>query len=315
MSTSIDSATASSEASSQTFETRRFRAGRRIPHGHRIDVAISLTPSLVVFGTFFVVPAIVLFVTALARWNGVSYSYVGLDNFAAIIHDDTFWKAARNTLLYAAVGVFVQLPLGIVTGMILAQQVRGWQAFRLVLFLPFVISGAAYALVFSMVYNTRYGLLNELLGAVGLPSDHDWLFDSSTALWAVAGTSVLVLGFIVIVVMAECASIDRSLYEAAALDGASTFQTQLHITLPLLRNVIGTLVLITVLGYLALFDVVFIMTGGGPNDATLSLVLYAFRAYTHGAWGYANAVGIVILGLGLLIIVSVRRAFRVGERV
>jgi raffinose/stachyose/melibiose transport system permease protein len=201
------------------------------------------------------------------------------------------------------------VPLGILVGVILAQGIPGWRAFRAIVFIPFVISGAAYAVVFSLFYNPRYGLLNSMLGG-----EHDWLFSTGTALPAVAGTFVFILGFVVVLVMAEIASIPRELYEAAEMDGASAIQRQWHITLPLLRNVTGTLVLITLLGYLALFDLVFILTKGGPDDATVTLALYAYRAYANGAWGYANAVGLFIVVCGLLLILLVRRTFRVGER-
>ena len=177
-----------------------------------------------------------------------------------------------------------------------------------------MISGAAYALIFSVFYNARYGLLNSTLDVVGLNRGHDWLFSIDTALYAVTATSLFILGFIIVLVMAEIASIPRELYEAAEMDGASPLQRQLRITLPLLRNVIGTIVLLTLLGYLALFDVVFILTEGGPNDETVSLVVYTYRAYINGAWGYANAVGIFIVIVGLLLIVGVRRLFRIGER-
>lgn len=277
-------------------------------------IAVSIVPGLLLFLTFFVVPLVVLIITSLADWSGLGFRFLGLDNFTTMVRDPTFWKAARNTMLYVAAGVFIEVPLGVLAGIILAQHVPGWRVFRTVLFIPFVISGAAYALVFSLFYNPRYGLLNTALGLAGLNHGQDWLFSTATALPAVAGTFVFILGFVIVLVMAEIASIPRELYEAAEMDGASPLQRQLRVTLPLLRNVIGTIVLITVLGYLALFDVVFILTKGGPNDSTLTLALYAYRAYVNNAWGYASAVGIVIVFLGLVLIVAVRRLFRLGER-
>jgi raffinose/stachyose/melibiose transport system permease protein len=294
---------------------RRSRpAGQRVPRGMGWPIAVSILPGLLLFLTFFVVPLIVLIVTSLADWSGLGFRILGLDNFTTMVHDPTFWKAAGNTMLYVAAGVFIEVPLGVLAGIILAQHVRGWRLFRTVLFIPFVISGAAYALVFSLFYNPRYGLLNSALGLVGLNHGQDWLFSTATALPSVAGTFVFILGFVIVLVMAEIAAIPQELYEAAEMDGASPLQRQLRVTLPLLRNVIGTIVLITVLGYLALFDVVFILTKGGPNDSTLTLALYAYRAYVNNAWGYASAVGVVIVILGLVLIVAVRRLFRLGER-
>jgi raffinose/stachyose/melibiose transport system permease protein len=287
----------------------RVARGRRTPLGMGWQVGLSLLPGLMLFTTFFLVPLGVLVVTSFADWSGFGFSLLGFDNYREMLGDTAFWKAARNTGLYAAAGVFIQVPLGVVVGIILAQHVPGWRVFRAIVFIPFVISGAAYALVFSVFYNPRYGVLDSVLG-----TSRDWLFDTTTALPAVAATFVFVIGFVVVLVMAEIASIPRELYEAAAMDGASALQRHRHITVPLLRNVVGTAVLITLLGYLALFDLVYILTQGGPDDATVTLTLYAFRAYSNDQWGYANAVGVFVVLSGLLLIVLVRRGFRIGER-
>ena len=301
-------------ASRRKVRAGNARAGRRPPAGTRWAIACSLAPAVVLFSAFFLIPLGVLAVTSFADWGGLGFAFVGVENFTTMFGDATFWKAARNTAAYAAVGVLIQVPLGILVGIILAQGIPGWRVFRAIVFIPFVISGAAYAVVFSLFYNPRYGPLNNALGVFGLNREHDWLFSTGTALPAIAGTFVFILGFVVVLVMAEIAAIPRDLYQAAEMDGASAIQRQWHITVPLLRNVTGTLVLITLLGYLALFDLVFILTKGGPDDATVTLALYAYRAYANGAWGYANAAGLFIIACGLLLIVLVRRAFRVGER-
>ncbi|MFI2486541.1 carbohydrate ABC transporter permease [Promicromonospora kroppenstedtii] len=287
--------------------------GTRIPLGMRGPVAVSLLPGLVLFGTFFLVPFLVLTATAFARWSGLDFAWSGLDNYRQMFADPVFFKALVNTLFYAAASVFVQVPLGVGVGMVLALRPRGWKTLRTIIFVPFVISGAAYTLVFSMFYNPRAGLLNNVLGGLGLPG-RDWLFDTATARWAVAGTFVFIIGFVVVLVMAEVASIPREVYEAASVDGASTWQQLTRITLPLLRNVIGTAILIRLLVDIGMFDLVFILTAGGPDDATATLALYAYRAYLNGEWGFANAVGSVIIVIGLVLIVTVRRVFRIGER-
>jgi ABC-type sugar transport system permease subunit len=165
-----------------------------------------------------------------------------------------------------------------------------------------------------MFYNPSYGLLNTALGWVGLDAAHNWLFDLDTALPAVAATYVFLIGFVVVLVMAEIVSIPTELYEAAQTDGATAFQQARLVTLPMLRHIIGTVVLLTLLGTIKLFDVVYIMTAGGPADATATLGTYTFNAYLNDEWGYANAVGLVTLVLGLAAIVGIRRAFRIGER-
>lgn len=304
-----------------SIEARASRAIRlprstwqRPPRGMGVPIALSLLPGLTLFAVFFLIPIGVLVVTSFTNWSLIGWHYIGLHNYARLIHDPTLWVAARNTAIYASAGIFIQIPLGCIAGIILSEKIFGWRVYRAVLFIPFVISGAAYALVFSMFYNPRYGLLDSFLGWFGLNHHQDWLFNVHTALPALIGTFVFILGFVMVLVMAEVAAIPLELYEAAQVDGATPFQQHRRITVPLLRNVLGTCVLITLLGYLALFDIVYILTAGGPGNGTVTLVLYGYRIYTSGDWGYANAIGTFIVLTGALLIVIVRRLFRIGDR-
>jgi raffinose/stachyose/melibiose transport system permease protein len=177
-----------------------------------------------------------------------------------------------------------------------------------------MVSGAALGLVFAFVYNPRYGLLNSLLAPLGLVEpDRDWLFDLTTALPAVAGTYVFLIGMFVVLILTEILSMPQEVQEAATVDGASTFQRHLRITVPLLRQVLGTCVLLGVLASVAFFDTVYVLTAGGPGDATITLGLYTFRAYNEGTWGMANAAGTLMIVAGVMVILVVRRVFRFGE--
>lgn len=278
-----------------------------------LAIALSLLPGTLLFATFFLIPLGVLVVTSFAQWSVFSLQYTGTDNYSRLLHDSVFWKAVTNTGLYAAAAIFIQIPLAVIVAMILSRHIRGWRILRAVLFIPVVISGAAYALIFAGVYNASYGLLNRVLGLVGV-SGRDWLFNPSTALPAVIGTYVFGIGFFMILVMTEITSIPSDISEAAQVDGAAGLQRQLYIVLPLLRHVIGTCILLSLLSTLAFFDLVYILTSGGPDDATVTLTVYAFRQYTSNQWGYANTIGVFIVGSGFLVIVVVRRIFRIGER-
>jgi raffinose/stachyose/melibiose transport system permease protein len=285
----------------------------RAPRGMGWSIALSLLPGTVLFAVFFLIPLGVLIVTSFAQWSVLSLQYTGLDNYSRLIQDSVFWKAVTNTVLYAAAAIFVQIPLAVTVAMILSQHIRGWRIFRTILFAPVVISGAAYALIFTNVYNPSYGFIDRVLGLIGV-SGPDWLFGLHTALPAVIGTYVFNIGFFMILVMTEITSIPRDLSEAAAVDGASRLQQQLYVILPLLRHIIGTCILLSLLSTLAFFDIVYIMTSGGPADATLTLTVYAFREYTSDLWGYANAIGVFIVVSGFIVIVAIRRLFRIGER-
>jgi raffinose/stachyose/melibiose transport system permease protein len=277
-------------------------------------IALSLLPGTVLFTAFFLVPLGVVFVTSLSDWGPIEFAFTGLENYRLLLSDDTFWAALRNTALFSAAAVLVQVPVGVAVAITLAQRIRGWQVLRTVYFLPNIVSAAALALVYVTFYNPRYGLLNQGLGWLGIESSRDWLFDVDTALPAVAATWVLTAGIVIILVMAEIAAIPSEVYDAARVDGASRWQLTRHITLPLLRNVVGVCLILVLLFTLAYFDGVYIMTSGGPANRTITLSLYAFQEYSNSNWGYANAIGVLLILFGLLVIVTVRRAFRIGER-
>lgn len=278
-----------------------------------IPIALSVLPGAALFTTFLLIPLGVLLVTSFSDWSVFAFRFNGLANYGRLIHDSIFWTAFENTLRYAAVGIFIQVPIGVAVGMILAERIRGWRTFRLILFAPVVVSGAAYALIFANVYNARYGLLNWVLHYLGI-AGRDWLFNVGTALPAVAGTYAFNIGFFMILVMTEITAIPVDVLEAAEVDGAKRVRRQIYIILPLLRHVIGTCVLLSLLSSLAFFDIVYILTSGGPNNATLSLTVYAFQQYTADQWGYANAIGVFLVVTGFLVIVTMKRLFRIGER-
>lgn len=293
---------------------RRFGiTTERPPRGMGLAICLSLLPATVLFTIFFLIPLGILVVSSFSSWSVLSYQLTGFDNYDRLVHDPVFWKAAKNTVLYALAALLIQIPIAVVVAMILSQRVPGWRVFRTILFIPVVISGAAYALIFANFYNPRYGLLNRGLDLIGVEG-RDWLFEVDTALPAIAATYVFIIGFFMILILTEIISIPVEYAEAAQVDGASRVQRQLFITLPLLRHVIGTCILLSLLSTLAFFDLVYILTTGGPADATVSLTVYAFRQYAAGEWGYANTVGAFIVVTGFVVIVAIRSLFRLGER-
>ena len=281
--------------------------------GMRLGIALSLLPGLVLFTAFFLVPLGVVVVTSLSNWSPLDFAFTGLRNYRRLLSDHVFWTALRNTAWFAAAAVFIQVPVGVALAIILSQRFRGWRILRTIYFLPNVVSGAALALVYLTFYNPRYGLLNQALDLVGIRT-RDWLFDVDTALPAVAATWVFTAGLVMILVMAEIAAIPAEVYDAAAVDGASRWQVTRHVTLPLLRNVVGVCCILVLLAVLAYFDGVYIMTNGGPANHTLTLSLYAFQQYSNSNWGYANAIGALLVVFGAIVILTVRRLFRIGER-
>jgi len=295
---------------------RERRTGRleSAQPGTRLGIALSLLPGAVLFTVFYLVPLVVVVVTSLSDWGPIELTFTWTQNYRLLLTDDIFWTASRNTAVFLAAAVLIQVPVGVAAAVILARRVRGWRLLRTLFFLPNVVSYAALALVYVTFYNPRYGPLNQLLSGLGFDGSRDWLFDVDTALPAVAATWLFTAGVVMILVMAEIEAIPAEIYESARVDGASRWQLTRHITLPLLRNVVGVCLILVLLGTLAYFDGVYIMTGGGPADRTLTLSLYAFQEYSNSDWGYANAIGVVLIAAGLLGILLLRRVFRLGER-
>lgn len=293
---------------------RRKPARLRTPG---LAIAVSLAPGLVLFVSFFLVPTVVVVATSFSDWSSTGASFIGLENFSAVFDDRQFWYAARNTGFFVSAAVLVQIPLATLVALVLARRIRGWKVVRTLLFLPNMMSGAALGLLYVFAFNPRFGLVNGILRTFGLDDlTRDWLFDVDTAIWAVTSTWVFSIGLYVILILTEIHALPHEVHEAAQLDGATTLQREWHITVPLIRPVLGTCFLLAVLFTLSYFDGVFVMTGGGPADRTTTLVLYGYQAYSRGEWGRANAVGSVILVAGTLLILLVRRMGRleVSER-
>jgi raffinose/stachyose/melibiose transport system permease protein len=191
----------------------------------------------------------------------------------------------------------------------------GWRIFRTLFFIPNIISYASLSVVYLSFFNARYGLLNTILEDVGLDGlTRDWLFSTDTALAAIIMTWLFQIGLYMLLFMAEIAAIPEQLYEAAEIDGATEFQKDFLITIPLLRNIIGTAMILAATQSLIYFEGILLMTEGGPANATLNLPMFAYRNYSNFNWGYTNAIGVIILIFGIVLIVSIRQLFRVGRR-
>jgi raffinose/stachyose/melibiose transport system permease protein len=286
----------------------------RAPRGSRLPILLSVLPGLALFGTFFVTAFGALIATAFTNWSLAGTQYVGFDNFRSMFHDDQFWMALRNTGVFVLAANIIQIPLATVVALILGHGIRGWRVMRVLVFLPNMMSPAAIALVYTFVLNPRFGLLNAALGHVGLDQlRHDWLSDVDTALWSVIGTWVFSVGLFALLILNEIQGLPPEVLEAAQLDGASRRQRAWHITVPLIRPVLATCMLLASLAALAYFEGVYVMTGGGPADHTMTLGLYSYLAYSRGEWGYANAVGLFMLGVGAAVILLIRRLGRTEE--
>lgn len=282
----------------------------------RLWIAIFLIPTLLLFALIYAIPIIVIVVTSFTSWNGFRPpEFNGLENYADLLGDRQFWLAVRNSLLWGVIAACIHVPFGVAVALLLNRRPFGWRFIRSVSLLPNLIPPAALAIIYVFVFNPGIGLANELIRAIGFRDfQANWFFEPVTAFLAVTLVWVFYAGVIILITMAELSAIPPELRESAIVDGATENQVDWHINVPLLRNVIGVGVIIAVTEVFKTFEYVFLTTGGGPGAETMSLGLLIYNLATvRFNAGYANAIGVVLLVMGLLAFVLIARLFRVTE--
>jgi ABC-type sugar transport system permease subunit len=228
--------------------------------------------------------------------NPIGATFVGLQNYADLLGDPKFWKSLFNTAYFVVLGVPITLVLGLLIANTLNRGVTRFRtAFRVGYYLPVITSIVAIAVVWRFLLNPDVGLVNMLLGSLGIQGPA-WLADPAFAMPSIIAMAVWRnLGFAMIVFLAGLQSIPAVLYEAASIDGAGRWQLFRHVSLPMLRPTILFMTVITTIGYLQLFEEPFVMTNGGPLDATLSVTMYMYQqGFTFFHQGYASAIAYVL---------------------
>jgi multiple sugar transport system permease protein len=264
-------------------------------------------PALAAIGVFFVLPVAAALVLSLTDFDLYAVAdlgalrFVGLANYVRLLGDPSFWNALGNTLYFAAVGGTLSVAASLGGALLLeAPLARARGVFRTIYFLPVVTTLVAVAIVWRFLYHPRIGLLNRALEAVGLPGA-DWLGDPAWAMPAIIALTVWKnFGWNLVIFAAGLQAIPARLYEAARLDGASGWQQLRHVTLPLLLPTTSFVVLMTAIGSLQLFAEPYVMTQGGPGDATRSLVLLMYeQGFRWWRLGLSAAIAVVLFLLTL----------------
>lgn len=251
-----------------------------------------------IFLAFFIFPMLYAVYISVFEW-GVrgKIESVGLANYQELLGDDLFWRSARNTLLYAVEVVALQTPLGLMLALIVNAGIRGRTFFRSAFYFPSLASSAAITAIFIFILSSD-GLVNRLLGAVGLPDDTTWFADDRYALHAIVGLNAWTTsGTIMLFYLAALQSIPTDVYEAAAIDGTSRWRTFWKITMPLLKPGHFFVLTVSIIGALKVFDQAYIVSRGegGPNYSTLTIVLQLYRtAINDLRFGYAAAMGVFL---------------------
>jgi len=258
-------------------------------------------PFVVLFGVFMAGPILVSFITSFTDMritdirSPFGVGFIGFDNYVDVFQDPAFRKAARNTALYVLFAVPLTIGLGLLVALGLNQAtVRLRNVLRLGYFLPYVTSIVAIAVVWRLILGTDAGLLNGLLGGLGVEGP-GWLTDSRYSLWSIIlMTTWRGLGLQMIIFLAGLQAIPNELYEAASVDGAGRWHQFRYVTLPMLRPTLLFSAVIASIGLMQFFEEPFVMTQGGPLDSTVSVAYFAYEQFSFGNYGYTAAISYVL---------------------
>ena len=282
-------------------------------------VFIFLFPALILFLTIIIVPIFMSMTYSLTEWDGIGKKvFTGFDNYKELFltNSDGFWRAVKNSLIFAAGSVFVQLPISLILALILARGVKGERFYVSVYFIPVLISTVVIGQLWMKIYNPQYGLLNTVLRSMGLDKlAGNWLGDTKKVIFAVI-VPVLwqYIGYHMLLMYASVRSISEEIFEAARIDGANGIQTALHITIPLMKPILKVCVTFAVVGSLKNFDLVYVMTDGGPAGASqLPSTLMVETIFSRNMYGYGSSMAIFIILECFLFAWFIRKAFRDNE--
>ncbi|MFA9398051.1 MAG: carbohydrate ABC transporter permease [Clostridiaceae bacterium] len=281
----------------------------------KIGMILFLLPIITLFIAFFIYPIIFLITTSFTDWDGLSKaSFIGFANYKKLFSDPIFIGAIWHNLGWVLAQGFIQVPLAILVAVQLSKKPKGWKFLRTVYYFPNVVSVVAMSMMWLAVFNAQYGVLNALLDLVGLGSlKRNWLGDLHSAYPALLLYGVFYIGYFMIIILADIASIPQTYYEAASIDGATKFQQDIKITLPLIKGSISTCMTIAMCYGLRQFEQTYVMTNGGPANKTMVIVLYLYNKIGDFRYGLANASGVILLIMGVIVIASIRKVFTVDK--
>ncbi|CAM2151411.1 carbohydrate ABC transporter permease [Paraburkholderia tropica] len=258
--------------------------------------ATFLAPAVVLLAVFLLYPLVSSLRLSLLDWNGLGSNarFVGLSNWAKLAHDAVFWQSLANNALLAAASIVVELPIALALAVMLEKAGRGSRLLKILYFLPLLMSSVAIGVLFKNVYDPNFGPLNAALHGLGLDAlAQDWLGDPHLSL----GSTIAVIcwqntPFYMILFLAGLSSLPQEIAEAARLDGASEWTIFWRIKLPHLQGTVRTAVLLSVLGSLRYFDLIYVMTGGGPEGSSELMATYMYRTvFSSFQLGYGSTIG------------------------
>ena len=279
----------------------------RKPAGRRAIVGyIFIAPFMLGFVLWFLIPALTSVWMTFQNWNMITPpKFIGLDNFKKIATDKLFWQSLKVTTVYTAISVPLGLVVAFLAALLMNVKVRGIAVFRTIYYLPGIVPAVANAILWAWILNSDFGLLNAFLHIFGIPKVL-WLQDPDWALPALILMSLWGLGGAMVIFLAGLQGIPNEFYEAAEIDGAGGWAKLRHVTIPLMSPVIFFNLIMGLIGTFQIFTTGYLITNGGPQNATLFYVLYLYRnGFQYFQMGYAAALAwvltFIIMGLTVFV--------------
>lgn len=283
-------------------------------------ICISVLPAVILTLMFTIWPTVQALYLSFTNATslGLNNKFVGLDNYIYMFHDKSFIQALKNTAKLMAVVPVITIFCSLVLAFVLNQcKLKEMVLYRTIFYFPNIVSLTVVGIIWSFVFHPNVGIVNKILGAVGLESlQRSWLGDSKTALWCIAFTLLWqAVGYYMVMHIAAMDGISPEIYESATLDGASAWRKLISITMPLMKDIIGITFVLALSGTINLsFVLSQVMTGGGPNGASSVLLQYMYtQGFVNGNFGYAMAITVFTLAISVALSMLSRKLTDASE--
>lgn len=285
---------------------------RRRNWGMALEVLLFTAPALILFAMFVVWPMLRAVELSVFRWKGFGplVDFVGFRNYVSVLGDDVFLGALGHNLFIVVFSIIIQLPVGIAIALLLNRRLRFQGVVRTLVFVPYVLAEVIAGVVWFQLLTPRYGFIDNLLSAIGItPPPQGFLGTPEIALWTVMVVLTWkYVGLAIILFLAGLQSVPAEVDEAAQIDGASWWKIQWHITIPLLGPTLRTWAFLSMVGSLQLFDMVWILTGGGPANATTTMATFLINEGTKRSnYGIAGAASVVLFVIALVLALAYQK--------
>ena len=280
-------------------------------------VILFLAPGVLLFSFVMLSSLLVLIGTSFTDWFiGSKITFVGLKNYIYLFTEDkAFLQSIKNTFVWILLQSTIHVTIGVTVALLLSKKKWYSSPVRTIFFIPNIISSAALGMLFLCVMNPQFGLINGLVSRItGEKFVQNWYNDPKTAFLSVTLTWLPYAGLVTILVMAEMSSISEDLFEAAKIDGATSFQIDMHIVLPLMKNIIGTCVILAATSMLQKLDVIMMTTSGGPGSRTMNMPMYIYKTvFSNNNYSLANTQGVILIVLGVVVLKVIRTLFQMDK--